>query len=257
MARPDLPEPRPNALAEGNPVPNVLHGTVQPGATGQGGHEPVVTDQAQRRRWTGGARRRPGRESGPAAPRDGGHPDTGSDQPAGRVGCRPGCGCGGWLGLLVLGYLLIQVLGSCDTSALLADAPGPATSPPVGSTVDVDNLQTGDCFLWSGEADEVADVTAVGCREAHEAEVTGLFELPDPSGAAYDETAVTNAARERCAALLEQYTGGQVGASTGVFSSYIYPGEKGWQGGDRSVICLAEDGGSGRLTGSVRATDAP
>jgi hypothetical protein len=240
-------EPRPNVLAEGNPVPNVLHGVVPGRAPSSARREPAAA-AGPTRRWSAS---RADQAAADGAPRAEGRAPV---EPARRRASLPGCGCGGWAVLLGLLFLVTRLVGACD------DVVGPeTTSPPVeapaGATVDVDQLEPGDCFSWIGEADQVATVAAVDCPEAHDAEVTGLVELPDPPDAAYDAEAVIAAAEERCDAAMTGYAGGP--APVGRRSSYIYPGAEGWQQGDRTVVCLAEGAEAGTLTGSVRATDAP
>jgi hypothetical protein len=138
----------------------------------------------------------------------------------------------------------MQAMGSCETGALL---------PAPGGTVDVDRLQQGECFRWHGDSDVVSVVAAVDCAEAHDAEVTGLVELPDPAGAPYDETTVTAESAARCSVVFSAYAGEEPPTSSGAGSSYIYPGAEGWEQGDRTLICLAEGRDPGGLSGSVRS----
>lgn len=180
-----------------------------------------------------------------------------SDVPARRRASLPGCGCGGWAVLLGLLFLVTRLVGACDDIAGPETVSPAASVPPAGATVDVDELEPGDCFAWYGATDEVEAVNAVECAVAHDAEVTGLVELPDPPGAAYDGAAVMAAAEVRCNAVYTEYTGEPALLSTGSASSYIYPGTEGWQQGDRSVVCLAEGEEPGTLTSSLRRTGSP
>ena len=240
--RPSKPrgEPRPNVLAEGNPVPNVLRGYVPPDT--------------------------PGTQAG--GPRAGGPAGQGSarraDEPGGGPAPSPGCsrarssgrGCSGWLGLLFLFFVAVRLVGSCDELLGPATSSSPATPAP-GTMVDVGQLAPGDCFAWSGESDGVAAVNVVDCSLAHDAEVTGITELPDPAGAPYDEAAVTAAAQVRCNAVFTAYAGVPALMSADAGSSFIDPGAEGWQQGDRTVVCLAESETPGSMVGSVRRTAAP
>ena len=228
-------ETRPNTLTEGNPVPNVLRGTIHAGSTGRGEMEPL-----QRRRLT----RRVGRasEGGPPAPAR-----REAAEPA-RRSPRPGCGCGGWAVLLGLLFLVMRLVGSCDEAATVA----PDSPPPARLTVYWHDLEPGDCFSWP-EGQEISDVTVVDCAEPHDVEVAGTVELTEPPGTAYDEGAVRGMATVRCYDVYSAYTGQRALASTGSDPQVVYPTRDGWSNGGRTAVCLAVGEGEGALIGSVRA----
>ena len=227
--------PRPNELAEGRPLPNVLRDFAPPNAPGAPAGGPARVDRPTQRP-TPKPERRP------------------ADEPA--VGRRraPGCGCGGWLGLVALLALLMRLVGACD-EILAPEAPSPSATGSAateGSLVDARLLGPGDCLRWPDGTTGVTVVHLVDCSLAHDAEVAGLATLPDSPGTPYDDQAIQAAAEVRCNATFTHYAGEPAVMSADRHSSFIYPGEAGWGEGDRSVTCLVEGDEPGALVGSAR-----
>jgi hypothetical protein len=232
--------PRPNVLAEGNPVPNVLHGFAPPHVPGTPIHRPGRADQAAQR-----AKPKPARRP--------------ADAPSGDRRRAPGCGCGGWLGFLVLLGLATRLVGACDESfAPEASSPSATASATAASImVDARLLNRGDCLRWPEGPGGATVVDRVDCSLAHNAEVTGRTKLPDPPGTPFDDQAVQAAAEVGCNGVYTDYTGEPAVMSTGRHSSFIYPGAEGWKRDDRAVTCLVEGDIPGSLVGSTRKGGAP
>jgi len=270
MARPDDTPgarrlPRPNELADGVPVPNVLRGHVPPSRPG------------------GGSAGRAGAERTPRPAPERAEGRQADERARARVRPR-GWGCGSWLALLVFLGLASQLVDACNeilapekgtqpaatvpieaTPTASAGSPAggdgsaaPSASPTASSAVierlvDPGALATGDCFAWTDQDGTVSTVRLRDCTVAHDAEVTRLVTLPDPPGTAYDDGVVQAAATTACDAAFTDYTGHPASLSAGGVSSFIYPGQGSWEDGDRVVTCLVEGSEPGALVGSARA----
>ncbi|MCU0483099.1 MAG: septum formation family protein [Chloroflexi bacterium] len=249
--QPDDHAARPNVLSDGNPIPNVLRGEVRPHAPEAGSQSPPPARRRRRPTLPVSARAAAGERARTA---EGRRPD---EQPPPRT-TRPGCGCGGWLGLLVLFYLASQLLGSCDQLLAPQTGAGELGSSRSGAIVDWHDLQAGDCFDWPEDEEGFGDLPLVDCAVAHDVEVTGALDLDDGAGAVYDEEAVGRAAEMGCWSVYSAYTGEPALVSEGSELELLYPGtEAAWRAGDRTVICLAVGDGPDPLAGSVRTTGAP
>jgi hypothetical protein len=112
------------------------------------------------------------------------------------------------------------------------------------------DLRVGDCFdLKDPTADEVFDVTAHPCTEAHEYEV--FFVGPMADGAFPTDDAVTNFVIDNCAPAFDAFIGLAYSDSTLDFS-WLSPTSGSWSDGDRAVQCAAYDPNEARLTQSLR-----
>jgi hypothetical protein len=126
---------------------------------------------------------------------------------------------------------------------------------PTGEIVDdgrftVNELLVGDCFdNGSGTAEEVEDVIARPCSDAHQFEVFWTGSMTD---GAYPSKGDFEAFMDaRCYAAFESYL--DVGYSDTWLDIYwFHPTKDGWGLGDRSVQCAVFDPDNPRLTGSLK-----
>ena len=108
------------------------------------------------------------------------------------------------------------------------------------------SVRAGDCINLTTSGTEVH---VVPCAGSHDAEVFGTFRL---AGTAWPGTAaVRQRAASGCAGRLAGYLNPQL-AVTNLAQSYVYPGQRGWDTGERTVVCEVH-AISGKLTGSVRS----
>ncbi len=107
------------------------------------------------------------------------------------------------------------------------------------------SVRAGDCINLTPNGTEVR---VVPCAGSHDAEVFGTLHL---SGTAWPGTAaVRRQAASGCASKLAGYLNPQL--ATSLTQSYVYPGQRAWGNGERTVVCEVR-ATSGRLTGSVRS----
>jgi hypothetical protein len=106
------------------------------------------------------------------------------------------------------------------------------------------SLQPGDCLNRLNDG----SFSIVSCSTSHDAEVYGRFAL---SGAAYPGDSMIQAnVTSGCAGLLTSYVNPQY-TDIGFSQEYVYPDQKAWAAGERTVICEASFD-SGAITGSIR-----
>ena len=119
--------------------------------------------------------------------------------------------------------------------------------------LSVFSFQVGDCFDDpEGSPDEVQDVNAVPCSQAHDNEVFHIFELPD--GPFPGDAAIASAAEEECLPAFASYVGTPYPVSE-LFSVPITPTSESWDlGDDREVVCALYDEG-GELVGSMKGSN--
>jgi hypothetical protein len=108
-------------------------------------------------------------------------------------------------------------------------------------------LRPGQC-INSGSTS--LSYTLVSCASPHDAEVFARFSLP--AAAWPGSAAVRQQAGDGCASRLSGYLSPQL-ATIGLTQAYVYPNKEAWQADQRTVVCEVS-AGTGRLTGSVRAT---
>jgi Septum formation len=106
------------------------------------------------------------------------------------------------------------------------------------------SLQPGDCLNRLNDG----SFSIVSCSTSHDAEVYGRFAL---SGTTYPgSTTIQTSVTSGCAGLLTSYVNPQY-ADIGFSQEYVYPDQKAWAAGERTVICEASFD-SGAITGSIR-----
>jgi Septum formation len=108
-------------------------------------------------------------------------------------------------------------------------------------------LRAGDCINSSQNG---LSVTVLSCATPHEAEVFATFSL---TGSAWPgSAAVQQQASGGCAGRIAGYLNPQL-LNAGLTEQYVYPDQKAWQGGLRTVVCEVSSS-TGPLTGSVRGS---
>jgi hypothetical protein len=106
-------------------------------------------------------------------------------------------------------------------------------------------LRAGDCLNSSQNG---LSVTIQSCATPHEAEVFATFSL---TGSDWPGSgAVRQQASSGCADRIAGYLNPQL-LNAGLTEEYVYPDQKAWQAGVRTVVCEVSSS-SGPLTGSVR-----
>jgi hypothetical protein len=106
-------------------------------------------------------------------------------------------------------------------------------------------LRAGDCINSSQNG---LSVTILSCASPHDAEVFATFSLTGstwPGSAAIGQQASTG-----CGDRMASYVNPAL-ADAGLTQEYVYPDQKAWQAGVRTVVCEVS-AASGQLTGSVR-----
>ena len=106
-------------------------------------------------------------------------------------------------------------------------------------------LRPGDCLNSSQNG---LSVTILSCATPHEAEVFATFGLTG-SGWPGDAT-IQQQAGNGCAERMAGYLNPDL-LSAGLTEQYVYPDQKAWQAGVRTVVCEVSSS-TGPLTGSVR-----
>ena len=106
-------------------------------------------------------------------------------------------------------------------------------------------LRAGDCLNSSQNG---LSVTRLSCATPHEAEVFATFGLTGSGwpGAATIQQQASNGCSERIAGYLNPEL-----LNAGLTEQYVYPDQKAWQAGVRTVVCEVSSP-TGPLTGSVR-----
>lgn len=149
------------------------------------------------------------------------------------------------------------VLAHAGLAVLLAATLAACTSDDDGDGLPVGDAAVGDCLRAPAEIlTEIENLTRVGCDTAHEQEVFALVTVTDATGAEVDafpgDAALKSFADGACAERFEAYVGVDYRDSA-LFFTYLLPNARGWQSGDRTVMCAVTTTGE-TLTASVRGT---
>lgn len=148
------------------------------------------------------------------------------------------------VGILVLGLIAV----ACNPEP----ARDEAGAIQEEGDLSVFKFRIGDCFNDpSTESEQISDVDAVPCSEAHDNEVFYLFNLPD--GDYPSESSVEEAVVAECLPAYETYVGTAYEVSE-LFFFPLTPTEDSWElQSDREVVCsLYEDGA--QLVGSMKGS---
>jgi hypothetical protein len=118
----------------------------------------------------------------------------------------------------------------------------------------ISDLRVGDCFdLKDPTAEEVEEVTALPCAEAHEYELMHTGVMPEgeyPTDDHLIDWLVAN-----CKPAFEAYIGEPY--DTSIYElTWFSPTRLGWVSGDRTIQCAVRHPTERRLTGSLRGAGA-
>jgi len=106
-------------------------------------------------------------------------------------------------------------------------------------------VRAGDCLNSSQNG---LSVTILSCATPHKAEVFATFALTG-SGWPGDAT-IQQRASDGCSVRMAGYLNPEL-LNAGLTEEYVYPDQKAWQAGVRTVVCEVSSS-TGPLTGSVR-----
>jgi Septum formation len=145
------------------------------------------------------------------------------------------------------GLLVVLVLALVGCQAEPArDAAGSIAEE---GELSVFRFRVGDCFNDpSTGSEEITDVAAVPCSQAHDNEVFHLFDLAD--GSFPDEATLDVRVYEECTPAFNSYVGTPYELSE-LFVAPITPTEDSWAADDREVVCVLYASGA-RLIGSMK-----
>jgi hypothetical protein len=153
------------------------------------------------------------------------------------------------VGWLVVGALVVTAafggwfLNAGRSSSGAIDKPG---------DLQASDLRVGDCFdLKDASADEIEDVRAVPCSQAHEFEL--FYDGTMPDGEYPTEAAFESFVGAACGSAFEAYVGTTFDDSA-LDAYWLVPTDDSWRSGDRQVQCAAYDPENPRSTGSVKGT---
>lgn len=143
---------------------------------------------------------------------------------------------------------------TAGTIAVLACALAGCTSDS-DEAPHVTDVAVGDCLRAPAEVTkEVETVTRVACTDPHEHEAYASVPVVDESGGTIEtfpgDAWLKSFSDGACASAFEGYVGVDYRDSD-LFFTYLQPNARGWEDGDRSVLCLVTTTGA-QLTASVR-----
>jgi putative regulator of septum formation len=146
-----------------------------------------------------------------------------------------------WIGalaiVLVVGYF---TAAKRDEAGSITDA----------GTVPVEELRIGDCFVLATDADEISEVDARPCGEAHQYEIFHVATW-DREGAYPSDDDWFTFIVASCDPAFEAYVGREYMASV-LEVVPLTPTEDGWADGDRVLQCALLDPADASLTSSMR-----
>ncbi len=155
---------------------------------------------------------------------------------------------------LPIGWLIFVILLGVGAVASFVTSAGRSDTGQIVNDGDMmaTDLRVGDCFdLKDPTAEEISDVTAKPCTDAHEYELfwTGsMAEGAFPTDAAFQQFFETN-----CIGAFQPYIGkGYLDSELDIY--WLTPLEETWDAGDRSIQCAAYDPGNDQLVGSLKGT---
>lgn len=136
---------------------------------------------------------------------------------------------------IVLSVLWSVALAAVITVVIITSAQRSDTGEVVtGGSESFGNVRVGDC-LADMETGEQFGVDVVPCAQPHLAQVFAVFDLPE--GPYPGDLLVTEQAESGCLSRIPEQL-----VDADLQTSYFHPQERGWNGGDRGVICVAVSG---------------
>ena len=133
-----------------------------------------------------------------------------------------------------------------------AGAQAPPGQSGGGETVDISDVQVGDCFVDNTDIGaDISTVQVVACTTAHNSEIILVDEAFFAAAQTMpSEKAMSEQAEPACLAALESYTG-QAYADSEYDFWYIFPSADGWMyDRGRGLICV------GVLTSGADSTES-
>ncbi len=121
-----------------------------------------------------------------------------------------------------------------------------------GGTLSIEDIRVGDCFD-SAETDEISEVDARRCDEAHQYEMFHVATWTAPGDYPTDD-AMLGFVFEECMPAFEAYVGRSFQTSRLDFVHFV-PVQAGWDAGDRVFQCAMFDPAIAELSESLRNTD--
>jgi len=123
----------------------------------------------------------------------------------------------------------------------------PTSSITASQTIDAFSVQLGDCLDLPQDG-TFSDLTVVGCNQAHDSEITNVFDMPDGTFSQDD----IDTAGNQCEAAAQSYVGPNY-QTLGLDWNYFSPTSDSWAQGDREIDCLVYTlSGNPDLTSSVK-----
>lgn len=132
----------------------------------------------------------------------------------------------------------------------------PTTTQGGGTSIDVFDLEVGDCFDVPSTGN-ISDVEGLDCDEPHDNEVFAIFEIAGGPNAPFPGSeAVSREAQAECTGtLFSDYVGVPFQQSSFSATS-INPTRETWERlDDREVICVITGGDGGTLTSSAQGAN--
>lgn len=156
-----------------------------------------------------------------------------------------------WLGYWWIPVILVVLAAGYFTQARRGDDGGITDS----GTLQVTDLRVGDCFELTEEtADEISEVDARPCTQAHAYEMFHIVTLAGADDAYPTEDAWFTFFLEECVSAFDGYVGLAYEDSLLEFAPFK-PTEEAWDDGDRILQCALVDPSNAELTESLRNAD--
>jgi hypothetical protein len=146
---------------------------------------------------------------------------------------------------------LVRVLVAVALTATAALVLGGCANAVVNSA-----LKVGDCVnnanTTDANGDAVESNVVVACSEAHDEEVFSVFTYPNATSTFPGYEAIGAAEQTQCENDFTDYVGVPWEQSATYSIDYLGPTDQSWSNGDRVIVCLLDDAGGAKLTGSAK-----
>lgn len=140
-----------------------------------------------------------------------------------------------------------------DSSATPRADASSATAKGGATTVDIQDLKTGNCISemvnGTGHGDtQATGATLVDCATPHQYEVTGTGQS---TASTYAEATTSDEVTAVCAPVLESYVGSPSKAKK-YQAAALTPSQSSWDQGDHSLTCFAQNRDNTPLNNSIK-----
>lgn len=153
------------------------------------------------------------------------------------------------IGLLIFGVLVVGGAVAGYITNASRSSTGDITK---GGDMSSNDLLVGDCWdMKDPNADQIDNVTAKPCGEAHEYEVFFIGSMRDGNYPSDNE--FSTYVQDNCVPAFRTYVG-QTYDNSDLDISWLNPLSKGWTLGDRTVECSVYDPNNNQLTASMKGT---